>query len=327
MSDQPTNNGSNESEFVNRFYECPKCKEAHNIKLPKNLSENRQRYPFPYAYLHSSPGKLKDLLTILYLDKELQVRGCEIVEADQSDIFSEELTKKITEKLIEKISSLEEENVQLKDLLATVDIKEMSRAKTQPECASLIVDSEPSSETFEEMASPEIEQESEDADLIEPLEVETKKLENVAEIDEFVSDTDSEVDKLFGLNQKNKGPSPVRPTQKTPSDIKTKMPSEIKTKTPSKIAVPERGKINVFIVSTIGPGERKQKLTIDTYNLVGVVKETIGNLYGLMPETFHLAHSGITLDENSRFKDYEIVDGDDILLIPSSTAGLKVLVR
>ncbi len=335
MSDQPANNDLDESELVSRFYECPKCKVAHNIKLPKSLAENRQRYPFPYAYLHSSPGKLKDLLTILYLDKELQIRGSEIVESDQSDIFSEELTKEIMDKLTERINSLEEENVQLKDLLATVDIKAMSKSKARSCLSASIIDAKPPLEAFEEEPSFEIEQEEKDSDLIEPLEIEAKKVDNVAEIDEFVSETlvdsdieddieenvDEEIDKLFDLGKEAKESSSVRPTEKTPSNMKVKTPSEIKSKTPSKQKEPERGKINVFIVSTIGPGERKQKMTIDKSNLVGVVKETIGNIYGLVPETFHLAHSGITLDENCRFKEYEILDGDDILLIPSSTAG------
>ncbi|NHJ23093.1 MAG: hypothetical protein EAX89_00860 [Candidatus Lokiarchaeota archaeon] len=76
-------------------------------------------------------------------------------------------------------------------------------------------------------------------------------------------------------------------------------------------------------MSTIGPGEKKQKLLINTGNKVGDVKETAANLFGLDPADFHLSSSGVTMDENSSLNDYNIADGDDILLIPASTAGLK----
>ena len=36
---------------------------------------------------------------------------------------------------------------------------------------------------------------------------------------------------------------------------------------------------------------------------------------------FHLSSGGITMDEVSHLKDYNVVDGDDVLLIPASIAG------
>ena len=74
-------------------------------------------------------------------------------------------------------------------------------------------------------------------------------------------------------------------------------------------------------MSTIGPGEKKQKLLVNTGNLVGAIKETVANIFGLDPVDFHLSSGGITMDETSHLRDYNISDGDDILLIPASTAG------
>jgi len=81
-------------------------------------------------------------------------------------------------------------------------------------------------------------------------------------------------------------------------------------------------KIDLYFMSTIGPGEKKQKLLIDTDQMVNNIKETVSNLFGLNPMEVHLSYSGVTLDENSTLKEFNIMDGDTILLIPSSRAGL-----
>jgi hypothetical protein len=52
------------------------------------------------------------------------------------------------------------------------------------------------------------------------------------------------------------------------------------------------------------------------------VKRTLGNLFGLNPDEFHLSSGGVTMDEDDQLKDYNVNNGDDILLIPSSTAGV-----
>ncbi|MHA2087143.1 MAG: hypothetical protein ACW972_02635, partial [Promethearchaeota archaeon] len=93
-------------------------------------------------------------------------------------------------------------------------------------------------------------------------------------------------------------------------------PTSIQSKTPEKAE-----KITIYFLSTIGPGEKRQKLVIDTSNLISKIKETIGNMYGLNPLDFHFASEGITFDESLSLKDYNLVDGDEILIIPSSTAG------
>ena len=56
-------------------------------------------------------------------------------------------------------------------------------------------------------------------------------------------------------------------------------------------------------------------------NHVDDIKQTLGNLFGLDPDEFHISSGGVTMDENNQLKDYNVHDGDDILLIPASTAG------
>jgi len=97
---------------------------------------------------------------------------------------------------------------------------------------------------------------------------------------------------------------------------------EINSKTPVRRANTEGKKISVYFMSTIGPsGEKKQKLLINTGNLVGDIKETVANLFALDPADFYLSSGGITMDDGLVLFDYNVADGDDILLIPASIAG------
>ena len=94
----------------------------------------------------------------------------------------------------------------------------------------------------------------------------------------------------------------------------------MKSKTPAS-KIPSGRKKTVYFISTIGPGEKKEKLTVNDGNRVEDIKQTLGNLYGLDPNDFHLSSGGVTLDEGDKLSDYSVNDGDDILMIPASTAG------
>ncbi len=95
----------------------------------------------------------------------------------------------------------------------------------------------------------------------------------------------------------------------------------VNSKTPSS-KVPSTGKkLTLYFMSTIGPGEKKEKLTVNDANQVSDIKQTLGNLFGLDPDDFHISSGGVTMDENNQLKDYNVSGGDDILLIPASTAG------
>ena len=97
----------------------------------------------------------------------------------------------------------------------------------------------------------------------------------------------------------------------------------IASKTPASAPAKSGGDdISVFFMSTIGPGEKKQKLLINTGNGVGDIKTTVGSIFGIDPEDFHLSHGGVTLDEGKYVMDYPVKDKDTVLLIPASTAGI-----
>ena len=104
------------------------------------------------------------------------------------------------------------------------------------------------------------------------------------------------------------------PSTKTPTE-------EFTVKTPDQKISLEGKKISVYFLSTIGPGEKKQKLLVYTGNKVGDIKDTVANLFALDPADFHLSSGGVTMDEGNQLKDYNVGDGDDILLIPASVAG------
>ena len=93
------------------------------------------------------------------------------------------------------------------------------------------------------------------------------------------------------------------------------------SKTPAVTQSAGGKKINLYFTSTIGPGEKRQKLLVDDANNVSAVKQTIGNIFGLDPSDFHLSSGGVTMDDNSPLSAYSVNDGDEVLLIPASTAG------
>ena len=95
----------------------------------------------------------------------------------------------------------------------------------------------------------------------------------------------------------------------------------VKSKTPATKTPTAGKKLTLYFTSTIGPGEKKEKLSVNDSNRVDDIKSTLGNIYGLDPNDFHLSSGGVTMDENNPLRDYDVTNGDDILLIPASTAG------
>ncbi|MHA1931766.1 MAG: ubiquitin-like domain-containing protein [Promethearchaeota archaeon] len=95
----------------------------------------------------------------------------------------------------------------------------------------------------------------------------------------------------------------------------------VKSKTPASKTPSAGKKLTLYFMSTIGPGEKKEKLSVNDSNHVDDIKSTLGNIYGLDPNDFHLSSGGVTMDENNPLRDYDVNNGDDILLIPASTAG------
>jgi hypothetical protein len=262
MSEDSQEPKPQEKESVSKIYHCPKCQTTHTVELSRSLSENKERYPFPFVFLHSLEEKLEELLTVLYIDANLDIRAVEIIEVEDSNIFSENLAKEITEKLMNEIMVLQEENMELKGLLNRVELSD-----------EVFVESDEDEEVQEELI---------EEDLI--------------------------------INNEDEGEGSFKQVSENVWKIKSKIPGR---KNP-----PEGEKVTLYFVSTIGPGEKKQKLTINTGNIISDIKETIGNIYGLEPLNFHLSAGGVTLDEMRQLNDYAIKDGDDVLIIPASTAGV-----
>ena len=102
---------SAKSESIVREYYCRVCKETHEICLHKKISEKQSKYPFPYFFLH---GELKNILTTLYLDKHLDIRGAEVHKLTDDDIFSKDHLLSITSTLVAEIEELRKENEHLR---------------------------------------------------------------------------------------------------------------------------------------------------------------------------------------------------------------------
>jgi hypothetical protein len=125
--------------------------------------------------------------------------------------------------------------------------------------------------------------------------------------EEFDEDLDEDLDEEFD--------------EEGSDELKKPVPDDLATKTPISTIHSQAKKISVYLMSTIGPGEKKQKLLIYTGYKIRDIKETVGNIFGLDPADFHLSTSGVTMEEGLTLDDYNVNDGDDILLIPASTAG------
>lgn len=107
-------------------------------------------------------------------------------------------------------------------------------------------------------------------------------------------------------------------------DFEEEEPEQIKSKTPASSKTPAANsvgpRLNLFFRSTVGP-ERSEKLAVGSKTPVTDCKQTLSNLFGLSPDDFHLSHAGRTLEETTPIGDYGVENGDEILLIPHSTAG------
>ncbi len=91
--------------------------------------------------------------------------------------------------------------------------------------------------------------------------------------------------------------------------------------TQMKTKVPSGARITLFFRSTIGTGEKLEKLTVDPEMGISELKETLGGIFGLDPQDFHISISGRTLDRDDVLSNYEIENGLECLIIPVSTAG------
>lgn len=104
-------------ELITRPFSCKVCGKTHMIKLNRKIAEGRSKFPFPYVFIHNTPDH-KELLTILYIDRNLQIRHSEIQELGTDLLFSKEQVVGMTKPLIEEIELLREELAATKEEIA-----------------------------------------------------------------------------------------------------------------------------------------------------------------------------------------------------------------
>ncbi|UCC20314.1 MAG: hypothetical protein JSV62_03230 [Promethearchaeota archaeon] len=75
-------------------------------------------------------------------------------------------------------------------------------------------------------------------------------------------------------------------------------------------------KIRIYVRSLVEPGEKTKIIIVDTFELISIIKERIATKFDYKLEDFLLSSGGILLDENSIINDYDIIDDDEIALIP-----------
>ncbi|TFG02199.1 MAG: hypothetical protein EU540_02035 [Promethearchaeota archaeon] len=108
---------ANEDTEIVKQYRCAICKVNHKVKLSKDLCKGRTKFPFPYVILHDSinDNEVKELLTILYIDNNLQIRHAEVQELKDDNIFSKAQVVAMTKTLFEENERLRKDVIRLTD--------------------------------------------------------------------------------------------------------------------------------------------------------------------------------------------------------------------
>jgi hypothetical protein len=101
---------------VRKIFLCPICKIRHDLFIPPKFADNRSRFPFTYSFIHSFQNAVniedtdKDILTTLYIDAQLNIRGVEaILTGEDTNIINREVSQKIISKLTHVILDMQEE--------------------------------------------------------------------------------------------------------------------------------------------------------------------------------------------------------------------------
>ncbi len=97
-------------------YYCSLCKKHHDILLAKELAKNRESYPFAHIFLHKMEGSNgdiddvgTDILTTLYIDANMAIRGSEVKKLAACEIISKDDSKNIVTELMEEMARLQDE--------------------------------------------------------------------------------------------------------------------------------------------------------------------------------------------------------------------------
>ncbi|MCP4763567.1 MAG: hypothetical protein GY870_17480 [archaeon] len=76
-------------------------------------------------------------------------------------------------------------------------------------------------------------------------------------------------------------------------------------------------KFRIHVISLIEPGEKKKIKIIESTDSIDKVKESVGILFDYDLEAFLLSSGGLILKEGKKISDYDIIDEDEIVLIPT----------
>ncbi|WP_457558207.1 hypothetical protein [Candidatus Harpocratesius sp.] len=116
--------------LVVKQYQCPVCKKIHTIKFEPDFAKNRVKYPFTFAFMHKfeSPTNIedheKDVLTTLYIDTHLNIRGVEAVLADDNtNILSKETSYEMITKLTKVILEMQNELNEIQEKYTALKLK------------------------------------------------------------------------------------------------------------------------------------------------------------------------------------------------------------
>ena len=108
---------SNNDKKIKKIYRCSICKKTHDLYFPSDFAKNRSKYPFSYVFLHKYENseniedKDKDILTTIYIDAQLNIRGVEVIlNEDDTNILSKDTSKDIIGKLTGFILELQDEH-------------------------------------------------------------------------------------------------------------------------------------------------------------------------------------------------------------------------
>ena len=120
---------------VRKIYLCSMCKKNHTVIFDSDLAKTQTKFPFEYFHLHrfeteEVDEKGADILSTLFIDANLNIRGAESYKLVRSDIVSKDDTHQIVNQLMEEIQrvnaqyeQLLQENVQLKEKIALLEKK------------------------------------------------------------------------------------------------------------------------------------------------------------------------------------------------------------
>ncbi|MFX1237135.1 MAG: hypothetical protein ACFE8P_05375 [Promethearchaeota archaeon] len=112
-----------DDDIIVRHYNCKYCGTTHKIELNKKIAEGRNKYPFPFVSLHDAiieGNDIRAVLSILYIDKDLQIRHAEVQEFGEGHLFSKEQVMAMTSPFREEINILREELARKEEIIGNL---------------------------------------------------------------------------------------------------------------------------------------------------------------------------------------------------------------